>query len=293
MKSRAVGFLVLVLFLGTMMIAQEPTGYLDVFMVKVKPEKRAEFDSICKKIVDPNRKHGGDAWLATEVSYGEGNTVYFISTRSSYADIDRGMEAFMGALNKAYGQAGAMKVFQDFNNCIVSSRSEIRRRRPDLSVNPPKDVGALSKLLGESRWVRTVIVRVRPGRAGDYEAQLRANKAALEKSSQTTTLISQAVAGQQGSVFYITGFRSSLGGFDSGPSLQQALGADGYQKYQKAVADTVLTTETILQRFLPELSNVPEEVASVAPDFWRPKPPPPKAKATTERGSTPQSAKQH
>lgn len=282
MKLRAFGIFALLLFLGTVTFAQAPEGYLDVFMVKVKPEKRVEFDSIIKKMVDANRKHGGDTWLAGDVNYGEQNTVYFTSVRSNYADIDRGMGAFMGAINKAYGQAGAMNQFQQFNNCIVSSRGEIRRRRPDLSANPPKDAAALAKILGESRWVRTAIIRVRPGRAGDYVEQLRANKAAIERSYQTPTFISQSVAGQQGTVFYITSLRSSLGGFDSAPNLQQALGAEGYQKYQKTIADTVLTTETIIQRFAPELSNPPEEVASVAPDFWRPKPPAPKAKPATE-----------
>jgi hypothetical protein len=289
MKSRILGCLVLLLFLSTVASAQTTDGLLEVFMVKVKPEKRSEFDAISKKIADANRKNGGDAWLATEVAYGEGNAVNFTSVRTNFADIDRGMEKFMGALGKAYGQAGVMKLFQDFSNCVVSSRTEIRRRRSELSSNMP-DPAAFSKLLGESRWVRTLMVRVRPGRAGEYEAQIRTNKTAMEKSSQTPTFVSQAVAGQQGTVFYLTSLRSSLGGFDSAPSLQQALGADGYQKYQKVASDTVLNTETIIYRFLPELSNPPEEVASASPDFWKPKPPP-KAKPVTDGSASNQPAK--
>ena len=54
--------------------------------------------------------------------------VTFVSYRSSYADAEQAIDAFMGALNKAYPGA-ADKVFQDFNNTVVSYRSEFRRRR--------------------------------------------------------------------------------------------------------------------------------------------------------------------
>src|SRR5213593_1397494 len=158
--------------------AQAPEGFLDVFVVKVKPEKRAEFDAAVKKMVTANWKNKGDAWIASETSYGEGNTVFFTSLRSNYADIDKGFESFMGALNKAYGKAVAGKIFQDFGNCIVSSRGELRRRRPELSASAPTDMAAISRLIGGSRWVRTVMVRVRPGKTADYEAQLRLIKEA-------------------------------------------------------------------------------------------------------------------
>ena len=44
--------------------------------------------------------------------------------------------------------------------------------------------------------------------------------------------------------------------------------------------EAVFNTETYLNRYVPELSNPPEEIVSVAPEFWRPKPPAaPKSKA--------------
>src|SRR6266849_8965054 len=104
-------------------IGQNPEGYLDVYVVKVKPEKRAEFDAINKKIVEANRRNKGDYWLAAESMYGEMNTVYFTSQRQNYADVEKGFDAFMAALAKPAGAAGAAKIFQDFNNTIVSSRA--------------------------------------------------------------------------------------------------------------------------------------------------------------------------
>jgi hypothetical protein len=253
--------------------AQE--SYLDVFTCRIKPEKRAEFEAAVKKMVDANRKHAGDAWLAADVSYGEGNTVIFTSGRNGYGEVEKAFESFMGSATKAFGPAGAAKLMQDFNSTLISSRGEMRRRRMDLSRNAPSDLAGINRLVGQSRWVRTTFVRIRPGRTTDYEAQLKVNNEALNRAgSKATVLVSQSSAGQQGTVFFASSLQSSLAGFDAaGPSLPQALGESGYQKYLQVVRDAVLGTESIISRFVPELSNPPDEIASVSPEFWRPKPP--------------------
>ena len=97
-------------------------------------------------------------------------------------------------------------------------------------------------------------------------------KTARDKASPPqTVLVSQAVAGQEGTVYYVTSLQSSLAGFDGIPTTQKLLGEEGYQKFLKANAETVAGTESSINRFLPDLSNAPEQVASVAPDFWIPK----------------------
>lgn len=273
MIRKAVWGVALALLLSLTAAGQAPEQYLDVFSVKVKPEKRAAFDAIAKKIAEANRQNKGDNWVALETAYGEGNAVRFVSARGSYADIDKAFETFFGALNKAYGKAGTEKIFQDFSSCTASSQSEIRRRRWDLSSNVPADAAARSKVLGEARWVRTVIVRVRPGHRLKYEEQMRAVKAALEKATpKDVAYVSESIAGEQGTVYYISWFRSSLAGFDGGASLLQLLGEGGYEKFLKVTSESVQTTEVIISRILPELSNPPEETAAVDPAFWRPKP---------------------
>jgi uncharacterized protein involved in type VI secretion and phage assembly len=62
-----------------------------------------------------------------------------------------------------------------------------------------------------------------------------------------------------------------MAGFDAIPTTQQLLGEEGYAKFLKTSADVVENTETVINRFLPELSNAPEEVVAAAPDYWRPK----------------------
>jgi hypothetical protein len=272
MKRKAIWSAVAVMLLAALAAGQAQQDYLDVYSVQVRPEKRADFDVIAKKIAVANRQNNGDTWMAMETTYGPGDHVTFISTRRSYGEIEKATEVFYGAMQKAYGKMAAEKMLQEFNQCLASSRSEIRLRRWDLSSNPPADADAFAKLIGESRWLRTTAVHVRPGQIANFEALLKEVKAAREKASPPQTmLVSQAVAGQEGTVFYVTSPQSSLAGFDRLPSMQQTLGEEGYQKFLKTNAEVVLSSETMINRFLPDLSNAPEQIAAIAPDYWRPK----------------------
>jgi hypothetical protein len=272
-------------FLAGCLWGQTPTGYVDVYVVKVKPEKRADFDAIGKKVADANRRHKGDNWLAYSIEYGEQNTVIFSSLRDNYASIDKATETFMGAMKESYGPA-FMKVFQDMNNCTQSSRGELRRRRQDLSWNIPPDPAALSKYIGESKWLRLLTARVRPGHGADYEDNVKAVKTAFEKASvRRPVLVSQAVVGMPATTYYFSSFYKSLTDMDAAQgaqTLQELMGASVYGAYQKSVADHTLGSEWSIARIVPELSNPPEEIASAMPGFWRPKPaaaPKPKPKA--------------
>ena len=272
MKLRAMWTAVVLVLLATLAAGQAQEQYLDVYTVQVKPEKRAEFDAIAKKIGAANRQNKGDAWLAAETVYGQGDRVSFISIRQGYGDAEKATGAFYEAMQKTYGKPGTDRIFQDFSQCLVSSRTEFRRRRWDLSSNAPTNPAAMAKLLGNSRWLRTAAVHVRPGQVAAFEALLKDVKVAREKASPpVTTLVSQAVAGQEGTVFYVTTLQDSLAGFDTVPTIQQTLGEEGYARYLKTVADVVADSETVINRFLPELSNAPEEVAAIAPDYWTPK----------------------
>lgn len=246
--------------------------YLDVFVVKVKPEKVTDFQNLTKKWIDANRRYNGDRWLALEAVYGEGNVYQFTSIRKDYAEIDKMNEAVMAAVNKAFGKEAAQKMGQDFDSCLVSSRSELRRRRWDLSRKAPKDADAYAKLIGESRFLRTTAVHIRPGHIDEFEALLKHVKEAGEKNPEAQPVfVSQVIEGGKGTVFYVSTLRSSMGGFDHNPTIKEILGEDGYKKFQQINAEAVEIAESTLYRFSPELSNPPDEVAKVAADFWHPK----------------------
>ena len=285
---KALWALGVVVCLAAPVAVQAQGDYLDVFIVKVKPEKVADFQALSKKWADANRRYNGDRWIAQEALYGEGNVYTFTSTRKDYAEIDQAFDASMQAANKAFGKDAAQKMEQDFNSCLVWSRSELRRRRWDLSRKPPKDTDAYMKLIGESRLLRTTAVHIRPGHIDDFEALLKDMKQAGEKNPDAPPVfVSQVVEGAKGTTFYVTTLRSSMAGFDHNLSVRELLGEEGYKKFQQINADAVEVAESTLFRFNPELSNPPEEVAKVASDFWHPKAmvaaaSKPKAKSTVE-----------
>ncbi|OLD62805.1 MAG: hypothetical protein AUI53_00860 [Acidobacteria bacterium 13_1_40CM_2_60_7] len=272
MYRRAICALAVVLSLAVPAAVRAQENYLDVFTVKVKPEKSADFQAIAKKIADANRRFNGDHFMAIETMYGDSTVISFVSTRESYADVDKANDAFMGALQKAYGKEAAAKLLQDVNNCSLSQRSELRRRRWDLSRKAPVDAAAYANLIGGSRVLRTTAVHLRPGHVAEFEALLKDMKAAGEQAANTQpVLVSQVVEGGKGATFYITTLRTGLGGFDKNPTAHDILGEEGYKKYLQVNAESVESTESTLYRFSPTLSNPPEEILAVAPDFWQPK----------------------
>jgi hypothetical protein len=246
--------------------------YLDVLIVKVKPEKLADFEALTKKWADANRRFNGDHWLAMQTVYGEGNVYTFFSSRQNYADIDKLNEAEMQAAWKTFGKESTEKILRDFENCRDWWRTELRRRRLDLSRKPPTGLSSYAGLIGESKVLRTTAVHVRPGRVADFEALLKELKEAGEKNRDSPpVLVSQAVEGTKGTTFYLTTLRGSLAGFDKNPTIRELLGEEGYKKYLQATGEIVDQVESTLDRFSAELSNPPEEVAKAAADFWRPR----------------------
>jgi len=262
---------------GGLMTGQDAPGYLDQFIAKVKPEKRAEFDAISKKMAALNRRNKGDTWLASENIYGENNVVTFVSLRGGFGDAEKAIGLFMGALGKQGGMAAAEKILQDSNAPLVSARSEMWRRRPDLSMNAPANPTEAAAVIGKARFLYMVTVRVRPGRALEYEDQIKMVRDARTKAGQKQTwLVSQSLVGAQGTSFHITRPLASLGDIDGSPTVSELIRANGrdYKEYQRYLAENTFSTEITIGRYLPELSNPPAEIVAADPAFWNPKPMP-------------------
>ena len=86
-------------------------------------------------------------------------------------------------------------------------------------------------MVGQMRWLRTVQSPrearvIRP----NFEAQVLAIKAAAEKTSDKPAyLVSQAVAGQEGTVYYITWLETLLGGLTVGLPSPKCLATTAFR----------------------------------------------------------------
>lgn len=279
----------LVLLLGFCFAAQAQEGYLDEYIVHVKPEKRAAFDTLIKKMAAANRNNGGDNWTATETVYGNTDTVTFVSGRGSYGDIEKASGAMMGAMDKAMGRAATEKLFADLSDCSADSHGLLVRMRPDLSNNLPADPAERERVVGGQRWIRTLRITVRFGMGPRFEELAREVKAARDKGGmKTLSWINQSAAGDLNGVYYVNQLESSLAGFDAaGADLQKIMGNEAFEKLIKAGSEVIESEDVTISQFLPELSNPTENIVSAAPDFWRPKPAAKPAAAKSAEGKAP------
>lgn len=243
--------------------------YLDIFTVKIKPEKHADFMSAARKIADANRRNQGDYFLAWTAEYGEPG-ITFTTRRSDMSAVEQGMDMFRKATHEAFG-AGAEKFMQDLMGSTNDARAEIRAFRWDLARHAPEQQADMDRVVGNARWNRTITLRVKPDRREDFEAWLRDTKPAMEKADPEPVFITQSYLGQEGTEYYVTHFAATLGDMEKRPSVRDMLGEEGFQDYQKRMGEDVIMARTTLSRALPELSNVPESIVNVSRDFWAPK----------------------
>jgi hypothetical protein len=276
------------LLLAAAAAGQTRDSYTDLFIVKVKPEKRVDFDGVARKIKEANARANGDHWLAYEPVYGEAHTVYFVSGRKDLSAIDAGMQSFMRAMKESIGPHFDT-VLHDFDACVVSARGEIRRRRYDLSSGIPDDPDQYRKRIGTARFIRTTTIRIRQGTAAEFEELARTvAKVTMQREPERMISVSQAVAGQPGTVYYVADFAPKLGGFEPNPqSMRDAMGAEAYGQLEKRLGESVLSTETMIAKYLPEISNPPDATVSGSPEFWKPEP----AAATADRAAKPKAKK--
>jgi hypothetical protein len=227
MKAIALGFASLLLAAAA--AGQTRDNYTDLYIVKVKPDKRAEFDGLARRIAEANARAHGDRWLAYEPIYGEAHTVYFVSGRKDLSAIDSGMESFMRALKESIGPRFD-SVLHDMDSCLISARGEVRRRRYDLSSGIPDDPDQYRKRIGQARYIRSTMIRIRPGTESQFEELARTvAKVTMQREPERMVSVAQAVAGQPGTVYYVNDFQAKLGGFEPNPqSLREAMGTEKY-----------------------------------------------------------------
>jgi hypothetical protein len=260
-----------ILMLAFCAAVQAQESYLDEYVAHVKPEKRAAYDALIKKLVAANRAHG-DTWVALETTYGQPDTLRFVSIRSSYAEVDKASGTFMGAVEKALGRPATENLFETLASYTVDARNILLRRRPDLSANYVSDPAEQAKTIGNTRFVRLVRITVKIGMGPRFEELAKQAKASEDKDPTVRSWISQSVAGERPSVYYVAELQDSMAGFDAAPGLPKLMGADAYAKLLKNASEVIDTEDISISRFVPELSNPPADTVSAAPDFWRPKP---------------------
>jgi len=248
---------------------------ISVTTVTVKPEKRQAFDALAAKLADLNRRHGGGNPIAMEPYYGPRHTIRFVSFYGTAAELEAARGQLTGALSKGLGEEGARRLWDQLNATLESTYVELRRRAPALSHRMPEDRAGQMKLLGQSRflWVRTNVLK--SGVVSDFSELQKRMKDAMQKAGDPEPLaVSSSLTGT--TTYYWIRYLKSLADLDRFAkfSLSAAMSADAYREWSRRRGGMTLARDTEIVRFIPQLSNPPEEVVQADPTFWKPQPPP-------------------
>jgi len=271
--------------MGASAMAQMPAEFLDITHVQVRSDKGKEFEDAIKKLADVNRRYKGDRWVALTTEYGDFGQYSFSSTRDKMADVETGMTAFQKALKEGLGPMGD-KLMRDLSAYSASGYTEIRHRRWDLSVNAPSSGEEMLKMVAQTRWIRTLTLRLRPGRNMEYVAAWKGFREELQKITPAVPiLVSEANTGAP--AIFAGVYYKSWAEMDAGAaSVQRALQSAAYEHLTKVTQETVQSSKWEILRIRSELSCAPDEVVAADPAFWKPKPAPaaaPKPKTEGEK----------
>lgn len=273
MARRARWGITLVLLLGFCVAARAQEGYLSANIAQVKMGKGAEFEALVKKLMAANRENGGDHSIVTQVAFGEANVLVDQSFYQTYADMEKAHDAWTKALEKAMGHPGMEKFLADIGNCLVDDRNILLHPRPDLSANLPSDPAAVNQIVGNTRWYRIIRIQVRPGQYQRFEELAKQIKAAQEKADpHYYSWVSESIAGENGGVYYVSQPRSSFSDFDHEANFANQMSNDVLLNLLKTASEVIQGEDIVLEVIRPDLSNPPDDIASVAPSFWRPQP---------------------
>jgi hypothetical protein len=151
---------------------------------------------------------------------------------------------------------------------VTTGRSIHLVGRPDLSAGTFPSIA-------KARFYEITTFRVRPGHERAFEEAAKVYAAAFKKAVPSGSYrIYQVVAGLPAPTFMVFSSSESLAAYDSGPSMDAALGktftTEDMATLQKFSRESVINTET--QRFAVNgrMSYVDDATAAVDPAFWRP-----------------------
>ena len=255
--------------------SQEPTHLLRIFREDIKSGKSAAHEKVESAYVRAFSKSGYPSYLALENMTGT-SQAWFLERYDTYESMEKAIhlavtEPLKTTLDQLDAQDGEVR---------TGERGIIATYQPDVSYLP------VPSNMAKMRFVGINMMRVRPGHAADFAEMRKLLNAAWAKSGnkQRRTIYSVNSGLPAGTYLILSGM-DSLKAMDPPPSpmsMADAFGADNLARYNKLMADIVVSSESTLFSVSPKMSNPPKEFITADPDFWAPKPKPVVAKPATK-----------
>jgi hypothetical protein len=245
-----------------------PPKMLQLVIEEVKPGKGGPHQKTEAAYVAAFSKMKNPAHYIALTELSGGNDAWFLADTKDWAYFEKGVdEMTSGPL-----AADLQKVSVADGDLLNETRTYYLEYMPELSYRPDINIG-------ETRYVLADIVRVKPGHGKDFADLRKQINAAHEKVNMDEHMIVYyAGIGARTGMYIIFEPLTKLSSLDEiqklhadGSDYRKALGDDFQQKARDFQTNAQVSSETQLFNVDPHMSFVSNEVADVAPSFWRPK----------------------
>jgi hypothetical protein len=226
----------------------------------------AEFAGIFNQLQTPNHR------IALVPVAGNENEVVYITPINSFAELETMNRSTDRKLSSANGR---MRVKLDALDKEApgmhnSMRDMWALYRPELSFNPGVAIPRM-------RYFMVTTIRLRPGYDAAYSEYVQKVINVARNKAKVDNLhiaVFQVMAGMPGGTYLAFRPLRSLSELDESPGqkVRAAMTEDQRKDADKAVRDAVMSSETTVYAFEPNMSYVNKEFASLDAEFWTPKP---------------------
>ena len=233
---------------------QGPPPVLSIFREDVKASRNGAHQKLEAGYVRALQKANWPTNSLAITSVSGPNDAWFITGYESYA----AMEKDRMAMDK---NAELMSEFERLDAADAEFRTNqrgiIATLRPNLSHSVPVNIGLM-------RYFQINTVRLRPGHEEEWMEARRILVDALKKANiPTPSTVYGITAGMPNGTFLVITPRKSLAEMDPNPdrqrAVQDALGEENIKKRQKLISESVISTETSIYAFSPQMSYVSKE----------------------------------
>ncbi len=224
---------------------QAPPERISVAVTQVKPDMLTTWQDLIRNEAVPALKKAGVPWRwvwTNTPAGGQGFTFVTVTPIANYAQFDQG-----SPLQKALGTEGLARYNAKVRPTIVSTHTTIQTLVRNASIQ------SFSSTPPNLAIVTTI--QLLPGKGQEF-ASITASEfvPAMKKSGVVDYWVFATNFGGPGGQRTIVTPIANFAALDAPNPLTRALGAEGAQKLNQKRGALVASTETIVVRYVPELS---------------------------------------
>jgi hypothetical protein len=217
-----------------------------IVITKIKPEARAEYESLQKELMAAYKKAGIPSRAVLQTVFGDLNEYVSVMPIAKFSNLD-------GAppLEQALGAEGYAKIRRRLGLVTHSLHRIATLSMPELSINTPTETPA--------PFAMVVTYTLAPGRGRDWETFIRDEALPMYRKAEVPNVwVSRTLFGGESLERVVVRPMIKLGEIDDGPITQRVLGTEGAAQFLAKSAGLHQSVRYRIVRYRNDLSYAPQ-----------------------------------